>query len=165
METPLDACCTRVVSADETGALHDKLAQLLKTALAESASAARWPLDHEIADTLGFASSQPTSVTVIANRSDRLVGALFAERRHLRNAVFVRWIVVHPDDRHAGVGGMLVKHVERATSANEIYGMVDLDDPVAAGFWNGRGWQPMHPRGQRVRMGRSLAGAKPSHRR
>jgi hypothetical protein len=109
-----------------------ELTLLLRAGLTESVSAETSSVDIAIEQTLTAATS-PASRTLAPEAFGRLSGVLVATPERQSDAAFVLWIVVPPVGRRRGIGRALVWHLERSTT-EAVCGLVNPDDPVAAGF-------------------------------
>lgn len=126
--------------------------ELLRSAIGTSSLS---DADGEVAATLAL-SRTVRSLALVASESDeqdRAIGAVFASLEEDGSVAFVRWLVVAPDRRRAGIGTALMDALERSPGVARVHGMVDRTDPVARRFWHSRGWRRRHERPRRVLMG------------
>lgn len=156
MATCSDEMTLQKLAHPQVAAYLPQMEELLREALSASQSAKRYDLEREVASTLNMAERHPDYVTVVATSGKRILGMVVASIQSDTNCAFVLWIAVAADVQRQGIGNRLIDHLQDTTRVNMVTGYVNLEDPVAAGFWNSRGWRRVHPPPQRVLMGTRL---------
>ncbi len=99
----------------------------------------------EVRAVMDLLADQDRGIALLAEVDGRLIGAVAAERRTTRPALFIRWLVVDPDFRRQGVASALMNTLEASSGVLRIDGMVDQQDAAAVGFWQSRGWTVLRP--------------------
>lgn len=151
-----DAVSLRRLPPAEVAALRPQMEPLLRGALSASISAQEYDVEQQVASTLKLAERDPTYVTIVAEADSLVLGLIIGYVDSDASSAFVRWIAVGLDVRRQRIGSQLVAAFEDTTGMALVKGYVNLEDPVAVGFWEARGWRRLHPPPRRVLMGRPL---------
>jgi ribosomal protein S18 acetylase RimI-like enzyme len=146
----------RKLAQTQVAAYRPGLEALLRVALSASKSGQAFDVEREVTMTLDMAERHPHYVTVVAGSGERVVGVVVASIEPDTDSAFILWIATTPDVQRQGIGNRLIDHLQDSTRVSRVTGYVNLDDPVAVGFWTARGWRRVHPPPQRVLMGRGL---------
>ena len=89
----------------------------------------------------GFSSTETVHVAEVAGRRVGILVGRVSRHRGER-AGSITWLAVDPAHRRRGIGAALVRHFAVGRGFLHLWGHVDGEDPVAAGFWAARGWTP-----------------------
>ena len=89
----------------------------------------------------GFSSTETVHVAEVAGRRVGILVGRVSRHRGER-AGSITWLAVDPAHRRRGIGAALVRHFAVGRGFLHLRGYVDAEDPVAAGFWEARGWRP-----------------------